>query len=284
MPRPTIEPVTPALLPKFARFLHENLQRDRSPQQWEEGLRQGWAAEAPNHGFALLDGGEIVGGIGAFYADRTLAGRAEKFCNITSWCVLDAYRQQSMRLAMAVINQPGGYTFTDFSPTKVVGSTLKFFKFQELDERVSVYANLPVPWAPGRVLTQLDEIGKALGEGQMLQAFRDHAAFAWLHQLLLGEPGHWCHVIYKRRSFKGLPSAHLLHLSDGSRFSRYARRLGTHLLARGMASTHVEVRMIDSAPWPTRVRSGFNRKVYLSSTVAASEIDYLYSETVALDL
>ena len=79
---------------------------------------------ASNHGFAIRNtAGRMVGGIGAIYAERIIRGRPERFCNITSWCVLDEYRSHSMRLAMALVSQPG-YHFTDLSPTTIVAGSL----------------------------------------------------------------------------------------------------------------------------------------------------------------
>lgn len=283
MPRPTIEPVTDATLAEFAYFLHVNLQRDRSPQAWAAGLRQQWAADQPNYGFVVREGGHIVGGIGAYYADRVIRGRPEKFCNITSWCVLDAFRQQSMRLAMTVIGQKG-YHFTDFSPTKVVGSTLRFFKFKELDARVAVILNRPGFFPrDARVLHRPDDI-RAVLTPDALKIYDDHAVFTWLQQVLVGTPGHWCHVIFKPRVFKGLPAATVLYVSDGDLFYRNFGRLSGHWLRRGFFSTHVECRFVKKMPKPFLLRTGFNAKLYLSPTLTDADIDYLYSETMALDL
>jgi len=182
-----------------------------------------------------------------------------------------------------VISQPG-YHFTDFSPTKVVGGTLKFFKFKELDERVAVILNLPsfavsdvqVRYKPG-------DIQAALGE-DALKIYRDHAVYPWLQHVLVGQPGNWCHVIYKRRVFKGLPAATVLHLSDGNLFYRNFDRLANYFLLSGLVSTHVECRFLDKVPKPFTIRAGFNPKLYLSTTLSDSDIDYLYSETMALDL
>jgi hypothetical protein len=51
-----------------------------------------------------------------------------------------------------------------------------------------------------------------------------------------------------------------------------------------MLTTHVERRMLAHLPKLAHVRTGFNPKQYLSDSLEASDIDYLYSETVALDL
>ena len=184
---------------------------------------------------------------------------------------------------MDVIRQPG-YHFTDFSPTKVVGGTLKFLKFKELDERVAVILNLPGLSRGGvDVLHLPEEIESALVD-DALKIYRDHAAYPWLQHALVGKPGGWCHVIYKRRVFKGLPAATVLYLSDGNLFYRNFGRLANHLLRRGLVSTHVECRFLENVPKPFKIRTGFNPKLYLSSTLADADIDYLYSETMALDL
>jgi hypothetical protein len=283
MARPQIEPVTAENLAEFAEFLHRQLNADISPEQWQAGLQPGWAQQQPNHGFMLRDNGAVVGGIGAFYADRWIDGRPEKFCNITSWCVLESHRQHSMRLGMAVVEQPG-YHFTDFSPTKVVAGTLKFFKFQPLDERQVVALNLPWP-LPGRmrVLHRSAEIESAL-QGEALRIYTDHKRFPWLQHALVGQEGAWCHVIFKRRVLKRLPSAGVLYVSDPGVLQRGWRALSSHLLGRGFVSTQIEHRWLTAIPWPAASRTGFIAKVYLSPTLRADQIDYLYSETMGLDL
>lgn len=282
MAKPIIEAVTDATLDEFAEFLHQHLSHEQSAAQWADRFRAAWTDSRPNYGFVLRDAGNIVGGIGAFYAERTIRGQLEKTCNITSWCVLDAYRQQSMRLAMSVIGQPG-YHFTDFSPTKVVSGTLQFFKFRPLDERQAVLLNLPSLLSKGKVLDRRAEIEAAL-EGPQLQIYREHADFPWLRHIVLGMPGDWCHIIYKRRTFKGFPAASVIYLSNGETFCKYFRRLGGYFLVKGLISTHVECRFLPYLPSPSAVRSGFNPKLYLSQTLQDGDIDYLYSETVALDL
>lgn len=284
MPPPIIEPVTEATLSEFAHFLHTNLRQSRcSPEQWEAGLRISWNISRPNYGFVLRDNGQIVGGIGAYYMNRVIKGRIEKICNITSWCVLDAYRQQSMRLVMSVINQ-SGYHFTDFSPTKVVGETLRFLKFRPLDERQVVILNLPYTlFSSIKVLDKAADIGQAL-QGDALQIYRDHADFPWLSHVLIGKRGAWCHVIFKRQVYKRLPAVVVYYLSDKKLFDRYLHRFSAYLLLHGYLTTHIECRFLKRLPVLSMVRSGFNAKLYLSENLIDDDIDYLYSETMALDL
>jgi hypothetical protein len=285
MPRPTIEPITRATLPDFAAFLERHMPVRRSAAQWIEGLSTQWSATRPNYGFLLREEGAVVGGIGAFYAERTIRGQPERFCNITSWCVLDSHRKYSMQLAMALVGQPG-YHFTDFSPTEVVAKSLQFLKFRALDADVVVIPNLPgLPdlTSRARIISAPEQIGRDVPDA-MADVWRDHARFPWLGQLIVGAAGDWCHVIYKRARFKRLPCAKIVHVSDSRLFQRWLGRVSGYFLWRGMVSTHIEKRMLDHLPPLARVRTGFNPKQYLSPTLGPGDIDYLYSESVALDL
>ncbi len=283
MARPAIEAITAESLDEFSEFLHQHLNAQMTPTEWRRALSHHWGDEPrPNFGFMLREDGRIVGGIGALYATRPIGGQMRRICNITSWCVLESHRKQSMRLAMALTGQPG-WDFTDFSPTEVVGGVLRFLKFSSLDERQSVL--LPLPWllAHGEARDRTEEIETRL-TGEALQNYRGHKDFPWLRHLVVGSGSEWCHVIYKRADFKSLPAARVLHLSRPDLLSLYWRRLANTMFWRGFASLHMDTRSAPAGLWPMRIRSGFNAKVYRSDDLRPEEIDYLYSESMAMDL
>ena len=97
----------------------------------------------------LLDGDAVVGAHLAFYSERTIAGRRERFCNLGAWCVLPDYRFHALRLLKALLAQDG-YHFTDLSPSgNVVGLNTRL-GFRFLDTTTAVVPNLPWPSRPGR--------------------------------------------------------------------------------------------------------------------------------------
>ena len=182
-----------------------------------------------------------------FTKTASSARELKKFCNITSWCVLDNYRQHSMCLAMTIINQEG-YSFTDFSPTKVVGSTLQFLKLVPLNEEQVVILNLPwLPLSRHKVLQNADDIKKSL-RGNALTIYEDHAPFPWLKHVLIGKPNQWCHVIIKKRTFKGFPTASIIYLSDKELFGQYHYQLSTYLFLNGYLSPSLSHPTILSIP------------------------------------
>lgn len=286
MNQPTIEPIKDSDLLDFCRFLTRNLSNARSAEEWAGAFLQHWGVEKPNNGFMLRDDEQIVGGIGAIYSQRMIRGKPERFCNITSWCVLDQYRSQSMRLAMAVTSQPD-FHFTDLTPTEVVSKTLQFLKFRPMNERHAVWPNLPWPFAlvaGVRTVTASNMIEQVLSPAD-LRAYQDHRQLPWLNHLAIGRPGDYCHVIYKTNRLKGLPGAFVLSFSDPGQFLKYRNALGNHLLfKKGLVYTRVESRLLPGVPSTGIEIAGFRNKVFRSDTLTESDISNLYTEIVALDL
>ena len=286
MSLPSVEPIRDEDLPEFCRFLTENLDGARTAAAWAEAFRQNWCSAKPNNGFVLRHEGRVVGCIGAIYAERAVRGRTERFCNITSWCVQDAFRAQSMRLAMALTGQPG-FHFTDLTPTAVVSGTLQFLKFKPMNERQAVWPNVPWPFARlagVRVVADTAEFERLLAPDD-LKAYRDHRHLPWLGHLVVGSPGAWCYVVWKRARLKGVAGAFVLALSDPEIFLRCRWALGSHLVLRhGLAFTRAECRLLPRVPRPCIELSGYRNKVFKSDTLSAADMSNLYSELVALDL
>jgi hypothetical protein len=286
MAPPSLHPIRDEDLPEFCEFLTAHLSADRTPEAWAQAFLQCWCPDKPNNGFLIRHDGRIVGGIGAIYAERIVRGQPERFCNITSWCVLDAFRTQSGRLAMAVVAQPG-FHFTDLTPTEVVSKTLQFFKFKPMDERHLVWPNLPWPlgrlgWA--HLITDPDRICEVLAPADA-RTFRDHRHLPWLRHLAVGRPGAWCHVVWRRTRLKGLAGSMILAFSDADLFLRHRLLIGSHLLLRhGLPFTRVEARLLPRVPRPSIALAGYRQKVFRSERLTEADISNLYTELVALDL
>jgi hypothetical protein len=286
-PLPPIEALTDESLPDFCAFLNANLSSDKTPEQWLAGFRVPWESRRPNYGFVIRDSnGAIVGGLGAIYSRQTIAGKSYDFCNLTSWCVTEPYRSQSMRLAMALASQPD-FEITNFSPTKVVAGVLRFLNFRELDERITFFPNLPaaVPSFTGtRVITDRDALRAAL-RGALPKVYGDHAAYPWLKFLLLEAEGRQCLVVFKQTRVKSLRGAKILYTSDRALYAMHLRKVSSALLLRfGLFFTQIESRFLArKVAWSKEV-GGYNRKLFLSKNLTADDIDYIYSESTCFDL
>ena len=277
--RPT--PITDADVPAVAEFLC-TVHDSRIP--WSEAFTHApWPVDAPNHGFMLRDGERVVGTLLALYSQRRIAGRTERFCNMTSWCVLPEYRARSMSLLNAVLAQEG-YHFTVLSPDVGPREILAWLKFQAFDTSAALVPNLPWPTLPGgtRISADPDVIARTL-TGEELALYQDHAgALAASHVVLIdGEES--CYVMFRTDRYKGAPVlAVVLHVSNPLLFQRSLKVLTRHLLVRhGAIATIAEMRITGYKPLMS-IAVNRRPKMYRSTGLQAGQIDYLYSELVCV--
>lgn len=272
--------ITDADIAVVAEFLQANLDH-RVP--WAQAISAvPWKVEAPNHGFMLKDGQRIVGAQLVYYAERLVNGKPERFCNLSSWCVLPDYRFHSIPLLMAVLAQDG-YHFTCLSPSRSVAAIIDRLKFRSLDTSAALIPNLPWPSRPSgtRISADPDVIGSTL-TGTELELYHDHADALAAHHLLLIRGHDHCYVMYREMRFKGLPFAVILHVSDPGLFQRALRPLSRHLLVQhGLVATRAELRTIGRRP-PLSIKRNPWTKMYRSAYLEPAQIDDLYSELVCV--
>lgn len=272
-------PITDGDIAEVADFLRANL-NSRVP--WARSCVPPWKVEAPNHGFMLRDGQRVVGAHLAFYSERLMAGRVERFCNMGAWCVLPEFRFQSIRLIQAVLAQDG-YHFTALTPSSRVAAIHTRLKFRPLDTSAVLIPNLPWPTLPGRtrISANPDVIESTLTCAE-LELYHDHAqALAARHLVLIcGERS--CYVMYRETLLKGIACAEILHVSNPELFKRAIISLTRHLLLRHrLLATRAELRTIAYRPLFS-VKRNPRPKMYRSASLDPDQIDDLYSEFVCV--
>ena len=280
-------PIQAEHLPAVGAFLHENLNARFSAQRWIESLTHPWAAEVPNYGMQLLEGGRIVGVFCAIYSDQVIRGQVERFCNPHSWCVLESHRRHSIGLILQIIRQPG-YHFTMFTPNPKVAEVFRGLKFKDLDKHMLLYPNLPTWQAlrPGSFAVSAPQQIEARLSGQALAEYQAHRSIPWLRFAAFGDKQDACLAIYKPVRVKRLPVAWVMHLSRSDTFERLGGLLRQHLLLRhGFAGMRAEARWF--SPAAARGAHTMERqqpKLFMSKTLAEADIHDVYSELMSLDV
>ena len=275
-----LSPITDADVAAVADFLHLNY-KDWIP--WARSRLAGpWKVEAPNHGFVLRDGQRIVGAFTAFYSERLVAGRMERFCDLGTWYVLPEFRFYSIRLIKALLAQDG-YHFTAPTPSHKVVSILTRLGFHPLDTSAALIPNLLWPTPPGRTTISADpDVIENTLAGTELELYHDHAkALAARHLVLLRGPDS-CYVMYRETRIKAVPLAVIVHVSNPRMFHRAILPLTRHLLVRRrLLVTLAELRVIGSRP-PLSFKVTSWPKMYRSASLEPDQIDDLYSESLCV--
>jgi hypothetical protein len=279
-----VRPITDADVGRVADFLHAQLNSRISPDHWADAIAVPWEVESPNAGFMLLDDDAVVGVQLAFYSERTIDERRERFCNLGAWCVLPEYRFHALRLLRSVLNQEG-YHFTDLSPSGNVVKVNERLHFSFLDTTTALVPNLPWLTRPRRdVISSHAKLIEATLTGRDLDLYRDHAATGAARHLVLIRGDEWCYVIFRKDRRKRLPFfATLLHVSNPVLLRAMARTLERHLLIHHRAlATLAEERIVGQLPGPRFLLRSPRRKMFRSPSLSPAQVDYLYSELVCV--
>jgi hypothetical protein len=279
--RTQVCPIGPDDIGAVARFLHEHLNPKVSTGAWAGAVEVPWNDDRPNAGFMLIAGDNVVGAHLAFYSQRMIDGRTERFCNLGAWCVLEQYRLSGLKLLTSLLDQDG-YHFTDLSPSGNVIDLNKRLGFEFLDTRTTLVPNLPWPSRPGRcqIISDPQAIAARLS-GNERQIHVDHAATAAARHLILVRDEEQSYVIFRKDRRQGLPVfATVLYASNPELLIELGRPLGRHLLLRhGAAATLLERAVVPGRPRPSfQVAHNPHVKMFRSPTLEAAQIDYLYSE------
>ncbi len=282
-----VERATPAhfgeVLPLLRQFNNPSLGDDR----WRSLFHYTWPSEDDTRGFLLRAEGRCVGFFGAIHFERDIAGRREKFANLTSWVVEPAFRNHSLRLLEAVTNIEGR-TLHCFTPTPATHPLYARFGFSDLETKwITLLPRLTrgFPGAllrhrfitnPGCIASLLPDAMRAIYEHQ-----RPHAA---RHLLVRARGNRQCLVTFTRTRGARYPLAHVHSVSDPELFTAASAAVRWRLmLAAHAAAVVVDARLLAGRAQPASREAAITRKaVFRSGTLRADQIDGLYSELVLL--
>jgi hypothetical protein len=279
-----VVPIADADARRVGEFLTERLNARVSADRWARALDVPWTVDRPNAGFMLLDGDAIVGAHLAFYSERTIDGRPERFCNLGAWCVLPGYRFHGLRLLKALLAQED-YHFTDLTPSGSVVRINERLRFRPLDTTAALVPNLPWPSLPGRDVISSDPalIERTL-TGRDLTLYRDHAGTDAARHIVLKRGEDWCYVVFRKQRWKHVRRfASILHVSNPELYRQMARPLARHLLLHhGTLATLVEDRIVKHRPRLSFALRSPRPRMFRSPHLKPSQIDYFYSELVCV--
>lgn len=281
----TVVPILPEDLPRAAQFLHNYQNSAISYENWVSCFYSGWCPDQPNHGYMLLDRDRVVGTLGAIYSDQLIQGKTQRFCNLTSWCVLPDYRSHSTRLAVALLNQKDCH-FTNLTPLPVVEKTLTFLKFKRLDDRHVIVPVLPyaLTVSAGTPVYREAEAILRFAPPDVKKVYLDHQWVSGLYHLLIGGSADASlYLAYRKIRVKRMKAVLIMHASDPELFSR---RLGSVCRELWMRSGALALRS-DSRFLAKRPRISVEQPfrvptLYRSDTLTPAQVGNLYSELVTL--
>lgn len=282
----TTRPMADAEFPAVYDALLREFQGGRIPEaMWRRLVDHEWAPEGAPRGHVLSEGDRIVGFVGCIFSNRTIAGRRERICNLTSLVVAEPWRRHSLSFVVSALRMPD-VTITDLTPTPAVAAILKRIGFTELERSVTVL--LPVPGGSGRSRTPIVDDPAALAAvlaSEDTRAINDHRPYGCDALMLEGNGGP-CHVVFGRHSARGVRYTTIYAISRPEVFHRESAALRGAILSRtgGMFAV-ADTRLLGGGAQPfSFCWSLAAPRMVRSARLKPEQIDNLYSEFVLLKL
>ena len=256
-------------------------------EQWQKLFLNHWRSDEDYVGYLLEEEGCIVGFLGYLFSKRTINGRIEKFCNMTSWAVEEKYRAKSLGLFYPLLHL-SKCTLTNFTAaSNEVNKILKRLGMQVLDnESVLIY---PIPsFRDSKEKTELvydkSEIEACL-IGKDIEIFKDHLSFDCQHVLIRSGANN-CYLIMAEVFRRRIPILSIQYISNPDVFKRCVNRILFKLLMRyGKIFLQVDRRLLRGRVIPnSKIIPWGCEKLYRSETVEKEDVDNLYSELFLLGI
>jgi hypothetical protein len=256
-----------------------------SKEVWRRLLRPQWRLDGMPCGLGLVDRGRLVGFVGTLFSERVIDGRVERFCNLSSLIVSEAYRRHGWMLMFSAVRAEN-CTITIFTPMSVLYTRAPEIGFRNLGARFRIM--FPVPWARrarGVEVELLDdpmEIRPHLDETHR-RYLDDHLPYECGH-LLVRQSMRYCYVVHISITSAKLPYALILYVSDPELFAELSIPIRAFIMGKsGMRFVAVDSRLIRDLP----LRASFDlpssiRRLYKPDRLSPHQVDNLYSEFVLL--
>lgn len=282
---PSVVPVTADLFPE----VHEGVLRALNPaipvEVWRRAFEpRGWGDEE-HFGFAMSEGGRLVGLMGTLFSRREVEGRSVRFCNLHSWYVQPEFRGPASLLLLRPVLALKETTLTDFSATPDVLALLGRMGFAGLGNAILVLPPLPGGVGGPRVIDLDADPDPAVGRLSTVdrEILHDHRGIGCRH-LMVEDGDGYCYVVASVVDGARPPHAHVHYVSDPALLARHHRAFRRALLRGGLRFASIPARLMRGVrlPWAIRARGG--ETLVRPGGVPPHAVDTLYSEMALLKL
>ncbi|MGY4495427.1 hypothetical protein [gamma proteobacterium L18] len=222
-----------------------------------------WCGGEDYCGYVMLDGDTVVGFLGLLFTRQPANDPQQRFCELHSWFVQEAYRKESLKLLLPALSMRK-VTLLNYTPTPDVYDISKKFGFVDLETELLLIYPLPNPlnWRRRyRLEADAHRVAGWLNEQDSV-IFHDHRQVECEHLVVVDElTGESCYLMVKRMTRRWFePIGRILYIGNPALCARsldsWRLTLCMRLRVQCLVSNAAEL-----AGWPLSLTRRIKREV-----------------------
>lgn len=281
-----IRPAQASEREEVARFLHHSFKAKIPLERWRSLIEGRWSRPGDGYGVSLLDGTDLVGFLGMVHAERPVGGGLARTGNMTSWYLQKPYRGRGLALEMLQLaTADPSVTVTNFSSVPHAVRLLERAGLSPLDDRRLIWrSGLAFDGPAARLIPEPQAVPGLLND-EDATILRDHRGLN-LKTIAVETPGSGLCllVLTVKQKHDDYVTHELLHLGNPAAFARHARAVAHAVLPPSGAVLSVDWRFLGVEAGADAVEQISVPRFFKPGRMAPRAVDFLYSETVLLDL
>lgn len=271
---------------EVARFLHHSFKARIPLERWRGLIDGRWSRPGDGYGVALLDGTDLVGFLGIVHAERRVGGGLARTGNLTSWYLQTPYRGRGLGLEMLQLaTADPGVTATNFSCVPHAVRLMVKAGLSPLDDRRLIWrSGLTFDGPSARLIPEPQAVPGLLSD-EDAAILRDHRGLN-LKTIAVETPGSGLCllVLTVKQKHDDYVTHEVLYLGNPAAFVRHARAVAHAVLPPSGAVLSVDWRFLGVEAGADAVEQISVPRLFKPGRMAPGAVDFLYSETVLLDL
>jgi len=190
-------------------------------EDWRRMLFSASWSDNPHRGYALYADGKAVGFIATIFSKRTLGGRVEPMCSLSSWIMLPDYRSGVLQLLMPILKLRD-HSVLNPTPSPVAYGIFSKLGFVPLESERLILPPLPglrdtAGALSGSFTASKRELEREL-TGEERTLYEHHSWCTAARHVLLRRGERQCYLVATPMHKKRLPFAEIQYASDWDLF------------------------------------------------------------------
>lgn len=280
------------MVPQVRQFLSSRKEFEYR-KDWEPVFNYSWKLDNFPYGYAILDGGAVIGFVGTIFSERVIGGEKLVYCNLCTW-IVDDQSNGARSIAPALmfpVMKMKEVVITCYTANAIAQKCFDKLGFKRMDMKQIVVSTIPsFSVSAGRdalqVTLDLKEIRQHLNDRD-LSILDDHRDLMCPHFLIRDtDTDQYCYGIgttsaLRRRFLSGWKCFNICYLSDAAFFAEKITLITKHLRKeRHVALLRYDSRLICQRLSTLEYKMPTVRLSFGADRFNGGDIDNLYSELV----